>query len=110
MAGGSLWSADHRPIAAAKQLPAEMLVSPPSRWRPIMVGRNFWAVADDQGWAVYEEGLPDKTTRHADRDEAWALANRHAEAMQGEAFLQEADGTVADRRYYGAFPKEIKPV
>ena len=75
-----------------------------------MVGRNFWAVADADGWVVYEEGLPDRTTRHAGRDEAWAVANRRAAELKGEAFLQEADGTLVDRAWYGDFPREIKPV
>jgi Uncharacterized protein conserved in bacteria (DUF2188) len=75
-----------------------------------MVGRNFWAVADGEGWLVYEEGLPDATTRHANRDEAWAVANRRAAELKGEAFLQEADGALTDRRHYGDFPREIKPV
>jgi hypothetical protein len=75
-----------------------------------MVGRNFWAVADAEGWVVYEEGLPDRTTRHADRDEAWAVANARAAELKGEAFLQEADGTLVDRAWHGDFPREIKPV
>jgi hypothetical protein len=75
-----------------------------------MVGRNFWAVADGEDWLVYEEGLPDRTTRHAGRDEAWAVANQRAAELKGEAFLQEADGALAGRKYYGDFPREIKPV
>jgi regulator of RNase E activity RraA len=75
----------------------------------VMVGRNFWAVADAEGWVVYEEGLPDRTTRHADREEAWEVANRRAAKLKGEAFLQDADGTLAGRRHYGDFPREIKP-
>jgi len=74
-----------------------------------MVGRNFWAVADAAGWVVYEEGLPDRTTRHAGRDEAWAVANERAAELKGEAFLQEADGSLSDRRRYSDFPPEIKP-
>jgi Uncharacterized protein conserved in bacteria (DUF2188) len=74
-----------------------------------MVGRNFWAVADGEGWAVYEEGLPDRTTRHADREEAWQVAKSRAAELKGEAFLQDADGTLADRRRYGDFPPEMKP-
>jgi hypothetical protein len=74
-----------------------------------MVGRNFWAVADGDGWSVYEEGLPDRTTRHANRDEAWAVANARAEELKGEAFLKEADGALVDRKNYSAFPPEIKP-
>jgi regulator of RNase E activity RraA len=76
----------------------------------LMVGRNFWAVADADGWVVYEEGLPDQSTRHADREEAWAIANQRAAELKGEAFLQDADGTLADRTWYGDFPREIKPV
>jgi hypothetical protein len=75
-----------------------------------MVGRNFWAVADADGWVVYEEGLPDQSTRHADRAEAWAAANRRAAELKGEAFLQDADGSLVDRAWYGEFPREIKPV
>ena len=75
-----------------------------------MVGRNFWAVADADGWVVYEEGLPDQTTRHTDRDEAWAVANRRAAELKGEAFLKEADGGLTDRRYYGDLPRDMKPV
>lgn len=75
-----------------------------------MVGRNFWAVADADGWVVYEEGLPDQSTRHAGREEAWAVANERAAALKGEAFLQEADGSLVDRSWYGEFPREIKPV
>ena len=75
-----------------------------------MVGRNFWAVADAEGWAVYEEGLPDQTTRHASRDEAWAVANQRAAELKGEAFLKDAEGAVADRKYYGDLPRDIKPV
>ncbi len=75
-----------------------------------MVGRNFWAVADADGWVVYEEGLPDQSTRHAGREEAWAVANERAAALKGEAFLQEADGSLVDRNWYGEFPREIKPV
>src|SRR5882757_7032251 len=69
--------------------------------RKAMVGRNFWAVADGAEWVVYEEGLPDQTTRHAGRDEAWAVANRRAAALKGEAFLQDADGALVDRIWHG---------
>ena len=43
-----------------------------------MVGRNFWVVEEDGSWEVRQEGLPDKTTRHASRDEAWEVANARA--------------------------------
>jgi hypothetical protein len=82
---------------------------PPVRTEARMVGRNFWAVADGEQWVVYEEGLPDQSTRHADRDEAWAVANQRAAELKGEAFLQDADGSLADRTWYGDFPREIKP-
>jgi hypothetical protein len=83
---------------------------PPDTKETSMVGRNFWAAADAEGWAVYEEGLPDRTTRHAGRDEAWAAANRRAAELKGEAFLREADGALVDRKNYSDFPREIKPV
>lgn len=75
-----------------------------------MVGRNFWAAADGNSWVVYEEGLPEETTRHADRAEAWAVAQSRAAELQGEAFLKDSDGQVADRHYFGALPRDIKPV
>jgi hypothetical protein len=75
-----------------------------------MVGRNFWAVSNGGQWVVYEEGLPDRTTAHAGRDEAWAVANQRAAECKGEAFLQDADGAVADRRWHGDLPRDIKPV
>jgi hypothetical protein len=75
-----------------------------------MVGRNFWAVADGEQWVVYEEGLPDQNSRHADRDEAWAVANRQAAELKGEAFLQDADGNVVDRTWHGDLPRDIKLV
>lgn len=75
-----------------------------------MVGRNFWAAEDSGGWMVYEEGLPDETTRHADREEAWAAAKYRAAEMKGEAFLKDERGEVADRQYYGDLPRDIKPV
>jgi hypothetical protein len=75
-----------------------------------MVGRNFWAVADGDGWIVYEEGLPDRTTRHADRDEAWAVANQGAAELKGEAFLKDVDGSLVDRTWHGDLPRDIKPV
>jgi regulator of RNase E activity RraA len=81
----------------------------PPQGRRDMVGRNFWAVADADGWVVYEEGLPDRTTRHADRDQAWAVANARAAELKGEAFLQEADGSLLDRRNHRDFPLEMKP-
>lgn len=75
-----------------------------------MVGRNFWAVDDGGQWVVYEEGLPDQTTAHADRDKAWAIANDRAAACKGEAFLQDSDGNLLDRRWHGDLPRDIKPV
>ena len=75
-----------------------------------MSGRNFWAVADGDEWMVYEEGLPDQTTRHTTRGEAWALANRKAAELHGEAFLQEADGNLIDRAWYGQLPRDISLV
>ena len=75
-----------------------------------MVGRNFWAVDDGGRWVVYEEGLPDRTTAHADRDEAWAVANDRAAECKGEAFLQDGEGNLLDRRWHGDLPRDIKLV
>lgn len=75
-----------------------------------MVGRNFWAVSNAGGWVVYEEGLPEQTTAHGDRDEAWAVANERAAELKGEAFLRDADGNLLDRRWHGDLPRDIKPV
>jgi hypothetical protein len=74
-----------------------------------MAGRNFWAVADGEAWLVYEEGLPGQSTRHADRDQAWAVANQRAAELKGEAFLREADGTLVDRRNHSEFPLGLAP-
>lgn len=75
-----------------------------------MVGRNFWAVKDGADWIVREEGLPDQTTHHANREEAWAAANERAESCEGEAFLQDENGEIADRRWHGKLPRDNKPV
>ena len=73
-----------------------------------MVGRNFWAVKEGEGWVVREEGLPDQTTRHASQEEAWAAANARAAEMKGEAFLADDEGGFAESKWYGEFPREIK--
>ena len=75
-----------------------------------MVGRNFWAVPADGGWIVKEEGLPEKATRHSTMDDAWAAANRRAAELKGEAFLQDEDGVICERNWYGELPRDIKPV
>lgn len=75
-----------------------------------MVGRNFWAVSDGADWLVYEEGLPDRTSSHATMEEAWAVANRRAAELKGEAFLRGADGNILDRQWHGDLPRDIRPV
>lgn len=75
-----------------------------------MTGRNFWATLDEGHWVVREEGLPDQTTRHASREEAWAVANERAAQCHGEAFLEDDTGGVADRKWHGDLPRDIKPV
>jgi uncharacterized protein DUF2188 len=75
-----------------------------------MSGRNFWAVPDRHGWIVREEGLPDQTTHHASREEAWATANERAAACQGEAFLQDENGEILDRQWHGNLPRDNVPV
>ena len=73
-----------------------------------MVGRNFWAVKEGEGWIVREEGLPDQTSRHGSEDEAWATAKERASAMKGEAFLAGEDGEIRDRKWFGDLPRDIK--
>lgn len=75
-----------------------------------MSGRNFWAVKQASGWIVREEGLPDETTHHADREEAWQAANERAASCQGEAFLQDENGELIDRQWHGQQPRDFKPV
>lgn len=72
-----------------------------------MVGRNFWAVKEGDGWIVREEGLPDQTTRHADREAAWATAKERAAELQGEAFLTDEEGEVEERAWYGEQPRDL---
>ena len=73
-----------------------------------MVGRNFWAVKEGDGWLVREEGLPEETTRHATQEEAWSAANARAEELKGEAFLADETGEICDRKWYGELPRDIK--
>lgn len=75
-----------------------------------MTGRNFWAARDGDQWIVREEGLPAKTTRHASREEAWSVANERAEGCGGEAFLEDEEGAIVDRRWHGRQPRDINPV
>lgn len=75
-----------------------------------MVGRNFWAVQQDGGWIVREEGLPDRTTQHASEDEAWSAAKARAADLQGEAFLQNDAGEICARQDFRDFPKDFSPV
>jgi hypothetical protein len=73
-----------------------------------MVGRNFWALKVDDSWIVREEGLPDQTTSHPSCDDAWAAAKERAAECKGEAFLQDEDGTIAEREWFGELPRDIK--
>lgn len=75
-----------------------------------MSGRNFWAVKQNGGWIVREEGLPDQTTHHRSRDEAWAAANARAAACQGEAFIEDEQGELIDRQWHGKLPRDDRPV
>lgn len=75
-----------------------------------MSGRNFWAVKEGGGWSVREEGLPEETTHHANREDAWSIANERAAACEGEAFLQDENGRVVDRQWHGKLPRDINPV
>ncbi|HEY5721158.1 MAG TPA: DUF2188 domain-containing protein [Allosphingosinicella sp.] len=73
-----------------------------------MVGRNFWVAAQGDGWEVRQEGLPDKTTRHSSREEAWDVANERARDCHGEAFLDDGQGGAADHVSHRALPRKIK--
>ena len=72
-----------------------------------MVGRNFWAVKEGGDWIVREEGLPDQTSRHPDRQTAWATAKERAAELQGEAFLADEEGEVEERAWYGEQPRDL---
>lgn len=75
-----------------------------------MVGRNFWAVRQDDGWIVREEGLPDKTTTHASEEEAWDAAKARAAELHGEAFLQDENGEICARENFREMPRDFSPV
>lgn len=75
-----------------------------------MVGSNFWAVQQDGGWIVREEGLPDRTTRHDSEAEAWSAARERAAALHGEAFLQNESGEICSREDFRQMPKDFSPV
>jgi hypothetical protein len=73
-----------------------------------MVGRNFWAVKEGEGWIVKEEGLPDQTSSHATQEEAWAAARERAAELKGEAFLADESGEICEQEWFGSLPREIK--
>ena len=73
-----------------------------------MVGRNFWVVGGEAGWEVRQEGLPDQTTRHESREEAWAVANERARECHGEAFLSDGAGGHSDHACHRELPRKIK--
>ncbi len=72
-----------------------------------MVGRNFWAQPKDGGWIVHEEGLPDQSSLHDSRDDAWAAANERAAELKGEAFLADEEGNIVERKWHGSLPRDI---
>jgi hypothetical protein len=74
-----------------------------------MVGRNFWVVEDGSGWEVRQEGLPDRTTRHSTRSEAWAEANARASECHGEVFLADGAGGHSDHACHRELPGKMKP-
>jgi len=73
-----------------------------------MVGRNFWVVERPDGWEVRQEGLPDKTTRHPSREEAWESANARARDCHGEVFLDDGAGGVAAHECHRELPRKTK--
>ena len=74
-----------------------------------MVGRNFWVVEAAEGWEVRQEGLPDQTTLHSSRDEAWQHANARARDCHGEVFLDDGEGGHSDYACHRELPRKIKP-
>jgi hypothetical protein len=73
-----------------------------------MVGRNFWVIEDGGSWEVRQEGLPDQTSRHGDRDEAWETANARAKEAHGEVFLADGQGGYSDYACYRELPRKAK--
>lgn len=73
-----------------------------------MVGRNFWAMPVAGGWEVRQEGLPDRTTRHAGAEEAWQAANERARQCHGEAFLGDGAGGCVRQACYRTMPRKTK--
>jgi hypothetical protein len=73
-----------------------------------MVGRNFWVVGEGESWEVRQEGLPDKTTRHASIAEAWEAAKAGARDCHGEAFLADGEGGHSDYACFRQLPRKIK--
>lgn len=73
-----------------------------------MVGRNFWVVEEEGGWEVRQEGLPDKTSRHSSREEAWEIANARASDCHGEAFLSDGEGGYSDHACHRTMPSKAK--
>jgi hypothetical protein len=74
-----------------------------------MVGRNFWVAEAEGAWEIRQEGLPDKTTRHESREEAWAEANARALDCHGEVFLDDGAGGHSDYACHRRLPRKIKP-
>lgn len=71
-----------------------------------MVGRNFWVIEEGEGWEVRQEGLPDKTSRHSSREEAWEAANARARDCHGEVFESDGAGGYSDYACHRALPRK----
>lgn len=71
-----------------------------------MVGRNFWVAEEGEGWEVRQEGLPDKTSIHPSREEAWDVANARARDCHGEVFLSDGAGGYADHASHRILPRK----
>lgn len=71
-----------------------------------MVGRNFWVIEEGEGWEVRQEGLPDKTSRHSSREEAWDVANERAGNCHGEVFVSDGAGGYSDYACHRALPRK----
>jgi hypothetical protein len=73
-----------------------------------MVGRNFWVIEQDEGWEVRQEGLPEKTSRHQSREEAWDVANARARDCHGEVFVSDGAGGYSEHACHRTLPRKAR--
>lgn len=63
---------------------------------------------EGEGWEVRQEGLPDMTSRHPSREEAWAVANERARKEHGEVFLDDGAGGHSDYACHRDLPRKTR--